>query len=651
VNRLRFTPSRFVVFLSAAVLIASFVILIGAAQIPRPHISLVHDWTHQHLVYSQPTTWVSAWKMQQEPRYWQQKIRRGEIQHESERATRGEWARDFFRFPGTNPPGWGWHEHPREAPMERDWAQSLGKVGANVGSVGVPINGTTWYPVYPAKFSFDVNATPDCTNDYVVFPTNLTGATGGQASIIAYDKLYSGTAPSFCNSTTPAVYWSYNTNFNAAGTATTGTIATSPILSADGKKVAFIENNGGAGGVLHLLRWNAGDGGAVNTAIKPTIATSWTACPTTGACMISITFANTNADTASSPFYDYARDSLYAGDDQGVLHKFVNVFGLTGATPSESTSGWPINVEPTMPFVLTSPVLDGTSGNIFVADANGTVTYVRETFSSAGACAAGSPPCIGSKTLPPASSHVITDAPLVDPVTEKIFVFMSNYDNTNAAVIQSDTTLSTSVNATLGTKGLNHHLHVGAFDNAYLTGNGSAGRLYACASSATSLPTLQRIGFTNSGRTPASPFANPIGTMNGAIDTTPTLQVASMAVECAPLTEFFNTNAPAATQDQIFFGVTDHGVGAACSATVGCVMTVNITGNPATLTVASSIAEIGGPSGIIVDNNASTTPVTGTPQSSSLYFSNQGPSTAGAPCGTLAAGTGCAVKVTQAALQ
>jgi len=196
----------------------------------------------------------------------------------------------------------------------------------------------------------DATAAPDCTKDFVVFPTNLPGTKGGQASIIAYDKLYSGTpaTSAFCGSSSPSVYWSYNTNFNASGGKTTGTIATSPILSADGSKVAFIENNGGSGAVLHLLKWNAGDGGAINTAANPNIATAWTSCPATGSCMISITFANANADTGSSPFYDYTHDALYAGDDVGVLHKFVNVFGITGATPSESTSGWPVARSHTM---------------------------------------------------------------------------------------------------------------------------------------------------------------------------------------------------------------------------------------------------------------------------------------------------------------
>jgi hypothetical protein len=230
----------------------------------------------------------------------------------------------------------------------------------------------------------------------------------------------------------------------------------------------------------------------------------------------------------------------------------------------------------------------------------------------------------------------------VDSTTGKVFIFMGNV-GANAAVVQSDITLAASVSAPLGT-GTGHHLHSGAFDNGYLTGNGSAGRLYMCGSSGTSAPTIQRIGFTNTGRVPASPFANPVGTMNAAEDAGVglTLAVATASAECAPVTELFNASAPAASQDQIFFGVNGSGSGTNCGG-AGCVMSVNVTGIPATLSIANSIAEINGPSGIVVDN------VSGVAQASSLYFSNQGNSTAGVPCGATA-GVGCAVKVTQAGL-
>jgi hypothetical protein len=47
--------------------------------------------------------------------------------------------------------------------MHRDWSINLGKAG-------------TAPSMYPAKFSFNPNATPSCANDFVVFPVNAVGS-------------------------------------------------------------------------------------------------------------------------------------------------------------------------------------------------------------------------------------------------------------------------------------------------------------------------------------------------------------------------------------------------------------------------------------------------------------------------------------------
>src|ERR1700722_1238419 len=38
---------------------------------------------------------------------------------------------------------------------------------------------------YPAKFSFDITATPDCTNDFVVYNTGILGSSSA-ANIVAF---------------------------------------------------------------------------------------------------------------------------------------------------------------------------------------------------------------------------------------------------------------------------------------------------------------------------------------------------------------------------------------------------------------------------------------------------------------------------------
>jgi hypothetical protein len=622
--------SKLTLGVGAIVVVAFVVVRVVSAQGPHPRIPMISDWSHRHVVFSQPTSWVTAWRLQGEPRYWQQALRRRarkfeptEPELQGEVNSSGEFERRRQRWP----------QWQRNDAFQKDWGQSLGAGG----STGVPFVSPTWNPVFPAKFSFDVTATPDCTKDFVVFPTNQTGATGGLASIIAFNKLYSGSGTPLCAAANSSVYWSYNTNFDGTGAATTGKVANSPVLSLDGSKLAFVENRAAGGAILHLLSWHAGDGGAIGTAAAPTRIATWTACPANTACMINLVFNNTEADTVSSPWYDYVRDALYVGDDNGALHKFINVFGITGATPSEVTTGnWPITVDATAQ--LTSPTLDTVSGNIFLSDTLGALTYVRETFSIAGACKAGAVPCLGSTSILPAAMHVVPDPPIVDSSTSKVFIFYGNDGGGGESVVQSDITLSASVRTALGT-GTAHHLHSGAFDNTYLFGNGSQGFLYVCGgtSTAASAPTIYRVGFTNIG----APFGNPVGTMKTTVDAV-TLAVATASAECSPLTELFNPNAPAASQDQIFFGVQTAGSGTNCAAG-GCVMSINVTGTPGTLAIANSIAEIGGPSGIIVDN------VSTAGQASSIYFSNQGNSTAGNQCNAIT-GVGCAVKVTQSGL-
>lgn len=53
----------------------------------------------------------------------------------------------------------------------------------------------------PAKFGFNLNAVPDCTNDNAVFPTSNTNPPGSigpnvNATLIAYNNLYTGPGPS-----------------------------------------------------------------------------------------------------------------------------------------------------------------------------------------------------------------------------------------------------------------------------------------------------------------------------------------------------------------------------------------------------------------------------------------------------------------------
>ncbi|HEY2345780.1 MAG TPA: hypothetical protein VGH80_07845 [Xanthomonadaceae bacterium] len=57
-----------------------------------------------------------------------------------------------------------WWKPVKPAKLTGDWNASLGSIGGS----GSP-------DVYPAKYSFDINATPSCANDFVVYPTANPG--------------------------------------------------------------------------------------------------------------------------------------------------------------------------------------------------------------------------------------------------------------------------------------------------------------------------------------------------------------------------------------------------------------------------------------------------------------------------------------------
>ena len=167
----------------------------------------------------------------------------------------------------------------------------------------------------------------------------------------------------------PWVYWSYNTG---------GQAVTSPVLSGDGKQVAFVQNVSGTGQLV-LLKWAQWDG--VTPPTPPTVdapitltsqltAGAYSTC--TAPCMYTMPFTTATTDTNSDPFYDYNSDTIYVGDDTGHLRKFTGVF--KGSPLQASTGGFPVTI--TNLGVLTSPVFDDATGKVFVASSSGFLSAV-----------------------------------------------------------------------------------------------------------------------------------------------------------------------------------------------------------------------------------------------------------------------------------
>ena len=207
---------------------------------------------------------------------------------------------------------------------------------------------------YPAKFSFNAYAA-NCSTDYVVYNTGLPGG-AAQGTVVGYSNLYAGT----CHGTVPTTAFSYNTG---------GTANLSPVLSMDGTEIAYIQTSGGVASLV-IVHPSFTSGGTVDgpaTIAEVTPADYAANCAGNGPpCYTTIAFSNSATDTNSSPFYLYdGTDTLYVGDDSGVLHQFTGVFL---GTPAETTitDVWPATVD--AGYVLTGPVFEPVSGNVFVGD-------------------------------------------------------------------------------------------------------------------------------------------------------------------------------------------------------------------------------------------------------------------------------------------
>src|SRR6266436_817906 len=238
----RFGLAHFV--LGGAITLAVFLGARTRAHGPTGNPShLPFDWSHRHLVFSRPNSFWKAWELQKEPRYLYQWGRQNGWALRS--ANSHLWRRERDRGGDRDEDGDG-GSAPVNNSARQDWAMSLGA------------NSTVGAGQFPAKFSFDINAVPSCTADYVAFTTSLAGS-ATVPSIVGFDNLYSTqpAAGGFCNNAGPSVKWAYNTN--PAGD-TTGTTLTSPVLSFDGTKIAFVESrtNVNGGSILHILKWKPG---------------------------------------------------------------------------------------------------------------------------------------------------------------------------------------------------------------------------------------------------------------------------------------------------------------------------------------------------------------------------------------------------------
>jgi hypothetical protein len=697
------------------------------------------DWSNQHVVFSNTTDVEVLALVRKDPRAFHQWLRRNPalfrqvadgalppVSLDAFMQSRDN-PRAELRAPEPRLEPWPWRWL-RTKPFERDWGASLGKTNFS------NVNANKPSPLYPAKYTFNINATPSCSNDYVVFPTGAQSMTSnnvmnpnGQAAIIGFKNLYStqtGSPGGFCNHNGPTVAWAY---INAACPATMSNdaISSSPVISLDGTKVAWVT----AGANVQIL--TIGSGGGTEAALAPVcIGSAMSGGDGASLQQVQLTNAHSPNGTKASLseiFVDYNSDSAYIGDDDGYLHKISPFFTATGAIQEVSTpswvashaystgtlivdsngfieqcttagtsnmgghpgwattvgattmdgtviwtnegsgGGWPVYVTGTSAHqdnnMLSAPVFDFVSKNVFIGDQNGSLYYVLDpgTSTAVGSCANSATlyPCLGKSgtsgitangnqmdcvtatpnpTCMVMSNHEgFTDPVVVDSANQLVIAQFSDADDMtlkNAAVEQTNTSLSVFNSTTLAPKG-NLSYHSGAFDNNYYS-NPTTGFFYVCGPDSTgSVTDLYRVGFTSTSGTIA------LGAVNG---TPLQITTAGNTGNCSALTEIFNTST---STDWLFLSVDNHGVTAAC-ANQSCVMSFTLGTSMVTAPSASydgpSGANMNGSGGFIVDNVANTTTFS---QASSIYFM---PIANNLTCGDGSSGVGCGIKLTQSGL-
>jgi len=576
------------------------------SQTPGPRIPVVQDWSHRHLIFGGGGSLEALVAAARDPRARNQWLLRN---HGLFQATRDSnrnsdpfaLDRESGRFDdpfGIIEQGKKGKGPRRKEALDIDWAFSLGTTGGMAAGT------------FPAKYSFDVTQTPSCTNDFVVFPINATPS-ATQASIVALQNLYVNTGGTgACSGTAPTVRWAYYVNGG-------GPVRTSPVLSLDGTKVAFIESMASA--VFSVLTPVNGEGTGVAspqdaTATTPSRITRLAYTPNSTYCSGPGTTGTTN--TRSSPFVDYTTDTAYVGADNGYLYKIHPVFG-TG-TPAVTAC---VQVRSGFTSALTSPVYDARAQRVFVADG---------TISSYVFAVAADLLTVTNHTL---GSGTVTDGPIVDGVNNLVYLFGGvNGQQGYAVQIGYVGTPFSSWNTSRiqiplnGSSSSSGTIRSGGFDDLYFNSGPNSGHLYACGYQGTVSPGYNDVGLFG--------FKFVSGTLTS--DFGPNTNLAGTATalpaSCSPITSFKNGSV-----DRMFVGTTQ-----ATSTTNYSFEMWNITsalglGSSPSATILSN-TYTGGTSGIIVDNQG-----TGKDQSS-VYF------------GTLATSTACssgycAVKLTQSGLQ
>ena len=496
-----------------------------------------------------------------------------------------------------------------------DWSVNLG-------------NGNVAPYMFPAKFQFAANGTPSCANDYVVYALNVASA-NNQANMVGINNLYAG-GGGICGAN-PTVNWGYR------GSTAAGSILTSPVISIDGKKIAYVESAAGSA-IFHVLTWKAGDG-SVGSPVTPALPN---ACTATSSCLVSVTFSSAATTTFASPWVDYQTDKGFVASDDGKVYRISCVFQC--ALNANPTVDWTF----TLPVAGTGgasprpngPVYNFPYGYLTIGDQLGEVWVINAGTSTpslfagpvmigGGGCTVTNPPGRTGTPSPCTATGTafgIPDSVIIDSssAAEKVFVFTGNDGTAGAAstVVQMNLDLTGIVRVHVGQGGVD--MHSGTFDDPYFGNNPSTGELFLCGTGPTdTTPYHYWIGFTN--------YPTMDSTFTGNLQ-----RIATANLPCAPYTEFFNPNLNLG-------GVTGHHdllvSGLVGAGTNGYIITNDISTGAITAGL-NNVNYPGGISGVVIDNSSAMG------QNSNVYFSTLQSVNVGS-----CKNNRCAIKLSQASLQ
>src|SRR5437773_10092488 len=128
-------------------------------------LALPQDWSDHNVVFSTPANSEKASQLSHDPRYWKQYLGRNLA------GTRNANVANPAAGNGGNGGG---KKNPPPPPLgtpQGDWNYSLGSASSRVAP-----------NMFPAKYNFDINQAPSCTEDFVVFAENVTGLQAVKAS-------------------------------------------------------------------------------------------------------------------------------------------------------------------------------------------------------------------------------------------------------------------------------------------------------------------------------------------------------------------------------------------------------------------------------------------------------------------------------------